>query len=98
FAFDTGEPELVAIVGNVLNTQPARYTINWRMFGLFGGFHDEVDRSGFADKSAAALRREEQAKTNFTALKAKIEAAPPTTSTTYSLLTPNIHLTSACWK
>lgn len=53
-----------------------------------------VDRSGFAEKSKAALRREGFAIAAFDALRL---AEAPENMTTWRLLTPNIHLTYACY-
>jgi hypothetical protein len=53
-----------------------------------------VHRSLFAKKSKAALKREAAAIRAFDALRA---AETPEKITTWRLLTPNIHLTSACY-
>ena len=72
--------------------------------GLVFGFEDllgcgpDVDRSSFSDKSAAAQRREDDAKARFQQRKVETEAAPPSKKTTYDLLGPEVHLTQVCYK
>ena len=41
----------------------------------FGCFDDRIDRSGFAEKSAAAQRREDAAKEAFNKIRAETEAS-----------------------
>ena len=62
--------------------------------GYYDGY-DGVDRSRFAEKSAAAQRRENAAKAAFDAAKTEVEEVGETA--TVELLKPNCHLTNACW-
>jgi len=66
--------------------------------GYGGGYGDGVDRSGWSDKSAAALRRECQAKQLFKDFleecKDKPHAAFPVTQ---EVVPCKVHLTNACW-
>lgn len=81
---------------------PRGFAARAMLFGmddLFGGYDGYgVDRSSFSDKSAAAQRREDQAKAAFLRLKQDTEAAPPGKKTTYELLGPEVHLTQVCYK
>mmetsp|Transcript_45265 Transcript_45265/g.75514 ORF Transcript_45265/g.75514 Transcript_45265/m.75514 type:complete len:104 (-) Transcript_45265:315-626(-) len=61
----------------------------------YGGFDDGVDRSSFADKSAAAQRREDDAKSKYDEL--KIASEKGGVNVTTELLKPAAHLTSSCW-
>ena len=45
----------------------------------FGCFDDRIDRSGFAEKSAAAQRREDAAKEAFNKIRAETEASATNT-------------------
>lgn len=69
---------------------------------MFSSHHDEFDESsvsrfsGFAEKSAAAARREAAAERIFLDL---VSATPiPASRTSYALLPPSHHLTGACFK
>ena len=46
----------------------------------FGCFDDRIDRSGFAEKSAAAQRREDAAKEAFNKIRAETEARTSSSS------------------
>ena len=59
-------------------------------------YETNVDRSNFADKSQAALKREEHAKRLFDTEKTRIECLA-VDKTTETLLHPADHLTQACW-
>ena len=61
--------------------------------GGYGG--DGVDRRHFADKSQAALRRENEAKAAFDKVRKSTEEAGDTA--TIELLKPSCHLTQVCW-
>uniref|UniRef100_A0A7S3K4B8 Uncharacterized protein n=1 Tax=Aureoumbra lagunensis TaxID=44058 RepID=A0A7S3K4B8_9STRA len=67
-------------------------------FGLRPGVSgwDFIDRSGFAEKSQAAMRREKAAKDAFDEFRAAVEkqGAPVTKK---DFLLPPSHLTSACY-
>ena len=60
-----------------------------------GGWDGGLDRRGFADKSAAAMRREQEAKQAFAKARPEHEAAG--LKVTLDLLDPSCHLTTACW-
>ena len=68
-------------------------------FGFLGGGYSGYgpDRSGWRDKSDAAVRREEDAKRRFDALlqESKESTVFPMTR---DVVPPNVHLTDACWK
>lgn len=73
------------------------------LFGGYGGLYDGygygdggVDRRGWADKSEAAQRREDQATRLFHNFitKAKTQSTFPYTQI---VVPPEVHLTSACW-
>ncbi|KAJ1450220.1 hypothetical protein M885DRAFT_533047 [Pelagophyceae sp. CCMP2097] len=57
---------------------------------------DGVDRSGFAEKSAAAQRREDEAKEAFDVMREGAEADSGG-KVTVELLQPSAHLTGPCW-
>lgn len=64
----------------------------------FGMYDDGIDRSGFAEKSGAAQRREDEAKAAFDKYRASTEAgSPPKAKVTVELLKPSTHLTQPCW-
>jgi len=69
------------------------------MYGMYGFDDGGVDRSGFAEKSAAAQGREDKAKRAFLELKAEERAEIRAHGrTTYDLLQPSMHLTQACYR
>ena len=63
----------------------------------FGCFDDRIDRSGFAEKSAAAQRREDAAKEAFNKIRAETEASATKDTVVVQLLKPSTHLTQPCW-
>ena len=64
----------------------------------FGCFDDRIDRSGFAEKSAAAAqRREDAAKEAFNKIRAETEASATNDTVVVQLLKPSTHLTQPCW-
>ena len=63
----------------------------------FGCFDDRIDRSGFAEKSAAAQRREDAAKEAFNKKRAETEASATKDTVVVQLLKPSTHLTQPCW-
>ena len=63
----------------------------------FGCFDDRIDRSGFAEKSAAAQRREDAAKEAFNKIRAETEASATNDTVVVQLLKPSTHLTQPCW-
>ncbi len=63
----------------------------------FGCFDDRIDRSGFAEKSAAAQRREDAAKEAFNKIRAETEASATKEPVVVQLLKPSTHLTQPCW-
>lgn len=71
----------------------------WDFGGFgYGGFGDDgVDRSGWKDKSDAAIRREDQAKHLFDAFLEKSKASQ-VFPVTEEVVPPAVHLTDACWK
>jgi hypothetical protein len=77
------------------------------MWGFGGGEYDQWGepslrqmRAGFAEKSAAAIRREDKAKDTFDTSRGEIEAEADAAGAakTIKLLDPSCHLTDACWK
>jgi len=73
-------------------------------FGGFGaayGYDDGHPRyENYAEKSAAALRREEEAKTKFQEAREELEGREDLVAgskITVELLKPSCHLTGACW-
>ena len=70
------------------------------MFGGFGGFglfDDSIDRSGFAEKSAAAQCREDSAKEAFNKIRTETEAGATKDVVVVQLPKPSTHLTGPCW-
>ena len=73
------------------------------MFSHHPMFYDGwgVDRRGWADKSQAALRREQTAKEEFDKLRQTVESRSdltPGAALKFELLKPSCHLTEACNK
>ena len=68
--------------------------------GGFGDYFDDdgLNRGDWAEKSGAASRREEQARSAFKDLHSKTMAEMPAAATTYELLKPSTHLTQPCWR
>ncbi len=68
--------------------------------GSYGGFDDGRPSYGsYAEKSAAALKREASAIALFDAHRLSKEASPTANdASTTQLLTPDQHLTEPCWK
>ena len=60
-----------------------------------GFMDDAVDRSGFAEKSAAAQRREDASKSKFDEMRIATEDGG--IKVTIKLLDPSAHLTAPCW-
>ena len=80
----------------------------FQMFGYYNSstryFYGQEDlrlsRRGWADKSAAAIRREEHAKNEFQLIRVKMEERndlSPGFTETQELLKPSCHLTKVCW-
>ena len=76
--------------------------IMWSMgFGYYDEYYEggRVNRSGWSDKSAAASRREAQAKQLLDTFLEQCAKLPPSSfpKTEENLVTADIHLTNPCW-
>jgi len=77
------------------------FGVHLAMFSGFGGLGDDSDGPRFgnyAEKSAAAERREKAATNAFDKMLAGAGTNPATPMAKFELLPPHVHLTGPCWR